>query len=68
MTQPEAGQAPPISAEDLAVASAVARATREAALTHARLGNPVAAFVDGKVVWIQPTEILAQLGEKPTNP
>ena len=49
------------------LANAVARATRQAVLEHARLGYAVPATVDGKVVWIQPAEILARLGET-SNP
>jgi hypothetical protein len=33
------------------------RAVREALLRHKRLGNPVAVWRDGKVVWIPPEEI-----------
>lgn len=65
MTQTEAGQGAAIPAEDRAIADAVARAAREAALMHARLGNPVAAFRDGKVVWLTPAEVFALLGEQP---
>lgn len=33
------------------------RAVREALLFHKRIGNPVAVWRDGKVVWIPPEEI-----------
>ena len=33
------------------------RAVREALLFHKRIGNPVAIWRDGKVVWIPPEEI-----------
>jgi hypothetical protein len=46
---------------------AVLRANREAALRHARLGNPVAAMRDGKVVWLQPDEVFALLGVDPNS-
>jgi hypothetical protein len=52
--------------------AAVQRAVRAAVLKHARLGNPVATMRDGKVVWIQPAEILAEFaaeenGNAPQN-
>ncbi len=40
--------------------AAVQRAVREEVLAHARAGNPVASWRDGKVVWVQPAEIFAQ--------
>jgi hypothetical protein len=51
-------------ADQALIAAAVNRAAREAVLTHARAGRPVATLRDGKVVWIQPVEILAQFGDK----
>ena len=36
---------------------ALVKAVREAVLTHKRLGHPIAAWRDGKVVWIPPEEI-----------
>jgi hypothetical protein len=41
--------------------AAVSRAAREATLMHARLGHPVAAWQEGRVVWLQPDEIFALL-------
>jgi hypothetical protein len=41
-----------------AIAAAIQRAVREAVLGHARAGHPVAGWQDGKVVWLQPEEIL----------
>jgi hypothetical protein len=32
-------------------------AAREAILFHKRIGNPIAVWEDGKVVWIQPEDI-----------
>jgi hypothetical protein len=56
---------PPSLAEPFAdsqlVDAAVRRAVREAVLVHAKLGNPVATWRDGRVVWLQPAEILASL-------
>jgi len=48
-------------ADTALIGSAINRAVREAVLAHARAGNPVATWRDGKVVWIQPAEILAQV-------
>lgn len=42
------------------IEAAVQRAVRAAVLAHARAGNPVATWRDGKVVWVQPEEILAR--------
>ena len=36
---------------------ALAKAARDALRFHKRIGNPVAAWRDGKVVWIQPKDI-----------
>ena len=40
-----------------AVEAAIREAVREALLMHKRLGNPVAAWRDGRVVWIPPDQI-----------
>jgi hypothetical protein len=39
------------------------RAVREALLRHKRIGNPIAVWRDGQVVWIPPEEIPVD-GEK----
>lgn len=36
---------------------ALVNAVREALVVHKRLGHPIAAWRDGKVVWIPPEEI-----------
>ncbi len=36
---------------------ALAEAVRQALLQHKRMGNPVATWRDGKVVWIAPEDI-----------
>jgi hypothetical protein len=36
---------------------ALAEAVREALLFHKRMNNPVAAWMNGKVVWLSPAEI-----------
>ncbi len=46
---------------------AVQRAVREAVLTHARAGNPVAAWRDGQVVWVQPEEVFQILAKLPRD-
>ena len=38
-------------------------AVREALIRHKRLGNPIAVWRDGRVVWIPPAEIPVE-GEK----
>ena len=45
------------------VTKALAKAVREALHQHKQMGNSVAAWRDGKVVWIPPEEI--NLTEKP---
>lgn len=49
------------------IEAAVRRAVRAAVLAHARAGNPVSTWRDGKVVWIQPAEILAKFAEESDN-
>ncbi|HWB10549.1 MAG TPA: hypothetical protein VG826_15070 [Pirellulales bacterium] len=46
-----------ILTESAAVEAAVREAVRDALLMHKRLGNPVATWQDGKVVWIPPDQI-----------
>lgn len=48
----------PPSPEDTAIQKAV----REAVLQHARAGRAVPEWRDGKIVWVQPDEILARFG------
>lgn len=45
------------------ITQAIQRAVREARLAHARAGHPVAEWRDGKVVWVQPKEILRTLSD-----
>jgi hypothetical protein len=65
MTQP----LPPSIADRLSdralIGAALWRGVREALLSHARAGHPVATWRDGKVVWIPPDEILARLAAPP---
>ncbi len=46
-----------------AITTTMQRAAREAVLSHARAGNPVAAWKDGKVIWVQPDEILRRFAD-----
>ncbi len=46
------------------ITAAIQRAVREAVLSHARAGFPVATWRDGQVVWVQPEEILAQEADR----
>ncbi len=39
------------------VTRALTKAVQQALLQHKRMGNPVATWRDGKVVWITPEEI-----------
>lgn len=50
-----------ILADGRQIDEAVKLAVREAVLRHKLLGNPIAVWRDGKVVWLQPEEI--DLGE-----
>jgi hypothetical protein len=51
-------------AEDLPrILKALTEAVREALLRHKRLGNPVAVWRDGRVVWLPPEEILTEIVE-----
>jgi hypothetical protein len=40
------------------VEEALARAVREALQRHKQAGNPIAVWRDGRVVWIEPEEIV----------
>ena len=42
------------------ILEAMKQAVREALLRHKQAGNPVAAWRDGHVVWIQPDELLIE--------
>jgi hypothetical protein len=69
MNEPQRPSIPELFANTSLMEAAVRRAVRAAVLAHARAGNPVAFSKDGKVVWVQPAEILAQYGaEENGNP
>ena len=54
--------AQPDSVVNAAINSALRRATREAVLTHARLGRSVPEGRDGGVVWVTSAEVFARYG------
>ncbi len=54
-------------ADHTANEAALQRAGKEAVLDHARAGLPVATWKDGKVVWLQPEEVLAILAKPERN-
>ena len=43
-----------------AIDAAIARATQDAVVNHARLGFAVPEWRDGQVVWVQPAEVLSE--------
>jgi hypothetical protein len=43
--------------EGTAIDQAISEGVRDALLFHKRMGNPIATWRDGKVVWIPPEEI-----------
>ena len=45
--------------------AAVRKAVPAAVLMHARLGNPVCTWKDGRVVWLSPQEIFDQFASEP---
>lgn len=45
------------------ILKAMRTAVREALLVHKKLGNPVAVWQDGRVVWIPPEEIPTDIVE-----
>lgn len=47
--------------------AAMARATRDALLEHARMGRSVCESRDGHVVWVTPEEIFARYGLDPNG-
>jgi hypothetical protein len=47
-----------IFAEGKAIDLAIEKGRRRAALKHKRLGLPMALWIDGKVQWVDPKELL----------
>jgi hypothetical protein len=58
---------PELLADQAVIDDAVRRAAREAALKHARAGQPVATWQNGRVVWLPPEEILSRLSDPTTG-
>jgi hypothetical protein len=56
------GQANPGSID-----AAVRKAMREAVLMHARLGNSVCTWKDGRVVWLSPQEVFELFASEPPS-
>jgi hypothetical protein len=54
-------------ADNTLIDEAIGRAVREAVLKHARAGQPVATWQNGKVVWISADEVLSRLADGPTK-
>ena len=42
------------------VDAAIQKAMQEAVVSHALAGRPVAVWRDGRVAWVEPTEVLRQ--------
>jgi hypothetical protein len=61
MNEPKRPSIDELLADHALITAAIRRGVRAALLHHARAGNPVATWRDGKVVWIPPEEILATL-------
>jgi hypothetical protein len=56
-----------VLADDTLVNEGIGQAVREAVLKHARAGQPVATWQDGKVVWIPADDVLSHLSNGPTT-
>ena len=62
MTSAADRRSPAERVEDVpSILRALRQAVREALLDHKRAGNPVAVWRDGRVAWIQPQDIPADL-------
>jgi hypothetical protein len=49
-----------LQADHALIEAALQRAVREAILQHARTGDPIAVWRDGKVVWVSASEVLTR--------
>lgn len=49
-----------IFVEGKEIDNALQKAVQQALLEHKKAGNPVASWHDGKIVWIQPEDILVK--------
>jgi hypothetical protein len=54
-------------ADTAAITAAIRKAVREAVLSHARAGRPIAVWRDGRVVWLQPAEVLSGEVQSPAD-
>ena len=68
MTPAEKKDTEELLAESEAILTAIDTAVRQALLDHKRAGNPVAAWENGRVVWIPPEQILAEDDAGPSDP
>jgi hypothetical protein len=66
MTAPDPSERTPAErVEDVPrILAAMRAAVREALWRHKQLGNPIAIWQDGRVVWLQPEEIPAEMVER----
>jgi hypothetical protein len=64
MDQPRELTIDEIWADTYRISAALRRAGRAALLMHARAGNPVSTWENGKVVWLQPEEVFALVKEQ----
>jgi hypothetical protein len=60
MSEPTRPPLAELLADRTAIAAAIQSAIQQAIIAHAKAGNPVATWEDGKVVWLQPEEILSR--------
>jgi hypothetical protein len=51
-------------ADHATVTAALGKAFREAVLKHAQAGQPASTSKDGKLVWLQPDEVLRLLQQR----
>lgn len=51
-----------IFADGRAIDEALTEAARDARRRHKALGNPMATWIDGEVVWVQPEDIVVGSG------
>jgi hypothetical protein len=53
-------------ADEASVGEALREAARDARRFHKAMGNPMATWIDGKVVWVQPEDI--RIDDEPVSP
>lgn len=67
MNEPDRPSISDLMADRALINKAIGQGVRDAILQHARAGNPVATWQDGKVVWISAEEALARMDNKPAQ-